>query len=208
MTSVDWASAASPDAPNEDDRRPGEQPPQRRTRRTRAQMEADGDRPASGGTGSRGASAKSIESTIGAAIATANMFYTMLAPAEYKHLALQEANDVGDLAAAPVVSSDGKPHEIEALAKALAAEVNASASLKKWIGRASKASPHIGLAVVLFSIAAPRLIALGLLPNVFAFSQASENAVPVEAGGTPDGHWAYRDGQIDPTYVPDSASAG
>lgn len=178
-----WAAAADPEAPNEDVR-PGENAEQPK-RRGRPKGSTNTS------TGARGASVKDIETTIGTGIATINaLFATLASPETVQNYALRE-NEVGDLA------------------KALTGEVNANATAKKWFSRAIKASPHIALATVLFSIAVPRLVVAGIIPNVFGEQQDPFNPpVPVASGGAYGGSGADRDGQVYADSTSRSAMAG
>lgn len=175
----EWATATDPNAPNED-RRP--QDPDAPKRRGRPKGSTNGtSTPRVSGAGKA-----DIESKIGTALATAN---ALLSPFTNEY-ALE-------------------PQETVALTEGLTAEVMANAKLKKWMTMAVKASPHIVLGLAVISIAIPRLIHAGILPNGFNLPADPFNPpVSMEAGRASSGGGQDRNGEVYSYPTVDSQSAG
>lgn len=83
--------------------------------------------------------------------------------------------------------------EIGRLAQATGDEVLNSKQLTAWLMRASKSGVHVKLALVVASIAIPRMVNHGMLP-----AQVAADAADVAGGGAYGDHWTDGLGQVDP----------
>jgi hypothetical protein len=83
--------------------------------------------------------------------------------------------------------------EIGRLAQATGDEVLNSKQLTAWLMRASKSGVHVKLALVVASIAIPRMVNHGMLPP-----QVAGDAADLAGRGAHGDHWADGLGEVDP----------